>query len=138
MIILAAVDEKNGMMFNHRRQTQDRVLRQHILDMTKGSRLWVNHYTKTQFADADAPQLQVCDDFLREAAPGEYCFVEDAAVAPYEKRIEKIILFQWNRTYPADFYFDINVSASVWRRAETEEFSGSSHERITKEVYVRE
>ena len=31
MIVMVCVDDKNGMMFNKRRQSQDRVLRQHML-----------------------------------------------------------------------------------------------------------
>ena len=45
MIVIVAVDDRNGMMFNRRRQSQDRVLREHILDMTVGKKLWMNHYT---------------------------------------------------------------------------------------------
>jgi hypothetical protein len=32
-----------------------------------------------------APQINVDDNFLNEAASGEYCFVEDLDVKPYEK-----------------------------------------------------
>ena len=53
------------------------------------------------------------------------------------KDIEKIILYRWNRKYPADFRFDINLEDSEWKLAETREFTGSSHEKITEEVYVR-
>ena len=37
MIIIAAVDDRNGMMFNHRRQSQDKVLREKILSLTLAS-----------------------------------------------------------------------------------------------------
>lgn len=137
MIIIAAVDDRNGMMFNRRRQSQDRVLRQRILDLSSGSRLWVNHYTQKQFADADAPQLNVDENFLSEATSGEYCFVENVPVAPYEKWVEKIILFKWNRKYPGDRFFDIDVPGNGWCLESTEDFPGSSHEKITMEVYTR-
>lgn len=81
MIVIVAVDDRNGMMFNRRRQSQDRVLREHILDMTVGKKLWMNHYTEKQFADSDNfAQINVSDDFLNEAAPGEYCFVENEQI----------------------------------------------------------
>ncbi len=137
MMIIAAVDDRNGMMFHHRRQSQDRVLRQRVLALTADSRLWMNHYTKKQFSESDAPQINVDERFLSEAAPGEYCFVEDVAAAPYEKWVEKIILFKWNRKYPGDFYFDIDVHGNGWRLTSTEEFRGSSHDKITMEVYTR-
>lgn len=137
MIIIAAVDDRNGMMFNHRRQSQDKVLREKILALTAGKRLWMNHYSEKQFQGQDGLNINVDDDFLNEAAPGEYCFVEDKAVAPYEKWVEQIILFKWNRRYPGDFYFDIDVKNPVWHLQKTEDFSGSSHEKITMEVYGR-
>lgn len=137
MIIIAAVDDRNGMMFNHRRQSQDKVLREKILALTAGKRLWMNHYSEKQFQGQDGLNINVDDDFLNEAAPGEYCFVEDKAVAPYEKWVEQIILFKWNRRYPGDLHFDIDVENPIWHLQRTEDFSGSSHEKITMEVYGR-
>lgn len=134
MILMAAVDDRNGMLFNKRRQSQDRVLRERILALAANSRLWINSYTKKQFAQV-TDLVKVDDDFLNKAAPGEYCFVENVPSAPYEERIEQIILFKWNRRYPGDFFFDIDLSA--WRLASTDEFPGSSHEKITMEVYSR-
>lgn len=137
MIIIVAVDDRNGITFNGRRQSQDRVLRQRILDLTVDSRLWTNHYTQKQFAETNAPQLNVDEGFLSEAASGEYCFVENVSVAPYEKWVEKIILFKWNRKYPGDFYFDIDVQGKEWHLESTEDFQGTSHDKITMEVYTR-
>ena len=39
MILIVCVDNKNGMLFNRRRQSQDRMLRTRILEMTAQSRL---------------------------------------------------------------------------------------------------
>ena len=41
MKIIVCVDNQNGMMFNHRRQSQDRVLRKRILELTGGEKLWM-------------------------------------------------------------------------------------------------
>ena len=38
MKIIVCVDNQNGMMFNHRRQSQDRVLRKRILELTGGKK----------------------------------------------------------------------------------------------------
>lgn len=75
--------------------------------------------------------------FLREAGNGDFCFVEDAALAPVEKRIEKLIIFKWNRTYPADRYFDLKLHEGTWHLALSSNFTGYSHERITMEVFER-
>ena len=44
MIVIACLDDNGGMMFNHRRQSQDRVLRAHIAALVGDARLWMNHY----------------------------------------------------------------------------------------------
>ena len=125
MKIIVCVDNQNGMMFNHRRQSQDRVLRKRILELTGGKKLWMNAYSQKQF-------LQVNGNMPKEQ---EQCFVEDKDVVPYEGRIEEVILCHWNRDYPADMYFKMDLGS--WKLAETQEYAGSSHEKITEERYVR-
>ena len=126
MIVIACLDDNGGMMFNHRRQSQDGVLRAHIAALVGDARLWMNHYSAKQFDAESIQHLNVDDAFLQEAVDGDYCFVEDAALAPFERWIEKIIIFRWHRT-----------SGGNWKICESVEFTGHSHERITIEVYLR-
>ncbi len=135
MILIAAVDRRGGLLFNHRRQSQDSVLREKILEQSRGSRLWMNAYSAKQFSDTE--EILVDEDFLKKAGPGEYCFAEDQSCAPVLDRIEAVILFCWNRDYPADFFFDLDLRDGMWTLSGTERFAGSSHEEITKEVYQR-
>ena len=136
MKIIVCVDNQNGMMFNHRRQSQDRVLRKRILELTGGKKLWMNgNMPKEQEQSGQSGQIQADETFLEKAGPGEYCFVEDKDVVPYESRIEEVILCHWNRDYPADMYFKMDLGS--WKLAETQEYAGSSHEKITEERYVR-
>ncbi len=137
MILIVAVDEDKGMMFNRRRQSKDRALRERILSLAKGGKLWMNAYTRRQFPEDAQGEIMVDEKFLEKAGPGDYCFLENIPAAPYEDRIEKIILFWWNRKYPSDTWFDIDLEGGGWKLSETREFSGSSHEKITEEVYVR-
>lgn len=136
MIVCVAVDDKYGMMFNKRRQSQDRVLREHLLKECAGSVVWMNEYTAKQFNDCMAPDIVIDNDLLKKAGEREYCFVENLSLREVESEIKKIILFKWNRIYPADRYFDISLQN--WTLTETEEFAGSSHKLITKEVWVHE
>ena len=137
MIVIACLDDNGGMMFNHRRQSQDSVLRAHIAELVGDARLWMNHYSAQQFDTESIQHLNVDDAFLQEAVQGDYCFVEDTALKPYERWIEKIIVFRWNRVYPADQSFDIDLCGGKWKLSESDEFAGHSHERITMEVYLR-
>ena len=134
MILLACADDAFGMMFNGRRQSQDRVLREYIRNLTAGRRLWMNAYSRGQFSEPGA--YRVDEAFLEKAGEGEFCFVEDQELSDFRDRIEKVILFRWNRKYPADFYFDRSLIAG-WTLHVAAEFPGSSHERITREDYER-
>lgn len=136
MIVIVVLDERGGMLFNQRRQSQDRILRDRILSMSTGSKLWMNHYTEKQFEDAsNCPHINVSDDFLSEAGPGEYCFVENEPVAPFLPWIEGLVVYRWNRKYPGDQKFDLSLDG--WQLQSTADFPGSSHEKITEEVYSK-
>lgn len=74
-------------------------------------------------------------DFLSLAEIGEFCLIESESLAPFAEKIEQIIVFWWNRTYPADVYLDLDLSQ--WERKKRYEFPGTSHEKITEEIYER-
>ena len=137
MIVIACLDQRNGMAFNHRRQSQDCVLRGHVAELVANVPLWMNHYSASQFDTESIPNLNIDDAFLQKAAQGEYCFVEDAPLAPFEKWIERIIIFRWDRTYPADQYFDLQFEPDQWHLVGMSEYAGHSHDLITMEVYER-
>ena len=136
MRVIVCLDDHNGMMFNHRRQSQDRVLRADIMELTKGKVLWMNAYSKRQFTEDAADQIRVDEEFLKKAGDEDYCFVENADISDIVDLVREIWLYKWNRDYPADVFFPIDMTG--WRCEETKEFSGSSHETITRERYVRQ
>ena len=136
MILMAAVDDGMGLMFNRRRQSRDRLLRQQILSLAAGSTLWMDDYSAAQFGhELEGRSVRVDEDFLVQAPQGDFCFLEDRSPRPAAERIERLILFRWNRAYPADLYFDLDLGG--WRLTESQDFPGSSHDKITQEVYVR-
>lgn len=137
MRVMLCPDDKDGMLFHQRRQSQDRVLRQHMLDLCGAHGLWLDAYSAGQFAEQERERLRIDERFLELAGEGDYCFVEDRQIAPVADRIEAIILFRWNRVYPADRYFDRSLLSHGWILRETEEFPGFSHAKITKEVYEK-
>jgi len=137
VILIAFVDDSGGMMFNRRRQSQDKVALQKIVDMTADSTLWMNEYSAPLFSEFAAHQLCVDADFLSKAGAGEFCLVENVDVMPYLPFIEKVILFHWNRAYPSDMEFPINLHNGKWTLVSTEDFAGSSHNPITMEVFTK-
>ena len=135
MIVIVCVDDNLGMMFNNRRQSRDIEVVKKIVKLTKGSRLWMNKYSYELFEKSDRSNINVDSGFLSETANGEYCFVEDADLKPYEKWVEKIIVFRWNTIYPLERIFDINLEE--WQLKESLDFVGKSHNKITMEVYTK-
>lgn len=132
MIVIVCVDDDGGMLFNHRRQSQDALLRKRILHLTAGKRLWMNAYSAGQFEAS--PQLCIAEDFLRQAGAEDYCFVEDADLVPYVSQIRQLILYRWNRRYPSDRRFPLDLAG--WTLLRSADFTGHSHPIITEEIYV--
>ena len=93
MIVMVCVDDKNGMMFNKRRQSQDRVLRQHMLELAGDKKLWMNAYSRKQFPKEDESRIAVAENGFQNIRSGEYCFLEDKDPAQYKEQIEELILF---------------------------------------------
>jgi hypothetical protein len=135
MNIIVCVDDHGGTMFNHRRQSQDRVLRADVLHEAEDHTLWMNEYSAKQFDTND--RFNVAEDFLLQSGPDDYCFVEGEPIAAYESAVSTLILYKWNRAYPADTFFDIPLVEHGWTLVDRVEFTGHSHEKITKELYQR-
>ncbi len=84
----------------------------------------------------DEKMWKVDRNFLEKAEEEDFCFVEGENLAGYEGKITEIVLYKWNRDYPADVFFEVDLSK--WRLEERKDFSGYSHEKITKEIYNRQ
>ena len=83
-------------------------------------------------------EIRADEEFLTKAEAGEVCFVEDRPIAPYAEQIEAMVLYDWDRAYPADVHLDFDPVEAGFTLAEEREFPGTSHERIIRKIYVRE
>lgn len=133
MKLIICIDDKNGMMFNNRRQSQDRVLRERITELTKNSKLWMSAYSAKQFTEGG--DFTVDDGYALKAGAEDYCFVEDGDLPVDEAR--EIIVYKWNRKYQADRNFDFDLKANGFKRVSKTDFIGSSHKKITEEIYIK-
>ena len=136
MIIIACVDDNNGMLFHQRRQSRDIALYKHILQLTDGKRLLMNEYSAKQFLKEQYQNIIVQSDFLDIAQEQDYCFIENTDISEYGNDIQKIILYRWNRVYPADYYFQFPINKDVWKLQKVSDIKGNSHDVITEEVYI--
>ena len=132
MNIIVCIDDAGGMLFNGRRQSKDRILRQQAGLL--GQPLWMNSYTASQFTD-DGIAIMKDEAFLDHAPEDAWCFVENTDLIPFADKIRKIVVYRWNRMYPSDMKFPLDQFVHRWHPVSSREFAGSSHERITEEVY---
>ena len=137
MNIIVCIDNNNGMMFNKRRQSQDKILRENIKKLTKDSILYMNEYSYKLYKDIDTGNIKVSENFLNICNNNDYCLVENEKLSSYINKITTLIVYKWNRDYPSDFYFDINLNNTDWTLISNEEFEGSSHKKIVRETYRR-
>lgn len=136
MILIACVDDNMGLLFNHRRQSRDRGLCRRLLALTAGRPLWMSAYSAPLFP-ADAPGLRIDPDFLQKAGADDFCFLEEQDPRPYLPFATTVILYRWNRSYPADLYFPALPAAQGWQLRASSSFPGTSHSKITEEIYSR-
>lgn len=134
MIAAVCLDDRNGMLFNGRRLSRDRAQQEDLLALCREKKLRIGSFSAKLF-QAHEERVVVDDDFLTAAGAGEIVFVEDSGLSSLSARLEGVIVYRWNRAYPSDLQFDLDLSAFTC--TERVEFPGNSHDVITREVYVR-
>ena len=132
MIIAVCVDDKMGMTFNKRRQSRDKCVIDDL--MTIAETVHINGFSEELFEDYK-DRISVDEDFLDNAESEDVCFVENIDLEPYADKINKVILYLWNRHYPSSLKFKVDLSD--YEFIEETEFQGNSHEKITREVYSK-
>ena len=122
MTLILCVDDRGGLSFNGRRQSQDRRVREDLLTMAAGGTLWMDGYSRRQFTEPEAAAIQVDrDPAARAAEGGGLCLLE---LQDPETALER-----------ADRRLDLPPKG--WRLEGRTEFPGRSHDMITKEIYIK-
>ena len=159
MKVIVCVDNEYGVMFNNRRQSRDGEVINDIVHNIK-DRLWISEFSKEMFVEyfnkysVEYIELEnvfkvsssfddkcrdieiiVDNDMLDKVNEDEWCFVENVLLERYKDSINKVILYNWNKKYPADRYLDINMNE--YSLIESNEFKGFSHDIIIKSSYVK-
>jgi len=136
MTLILCVDDRGGLSFNGRRQSQDRRVREDLLTMAAGGALWMDDYSRRQFTEPEAAAIRVDRDPAARAAEGDgLCLLELQDPEAALERADRLGLYRWGRHYPADRRLDLPPAG--WRLEGQTEFPGRSHDMITKEIYVK-
>ncbi|MBR5314808.1 MAG: ribonuclease Z [Clostridia bacterium] len=131
MTVFICVDDNFGLTFNNRRQSRDSVVIEKIREITGENRLFIRPFSEKMINEG----VVVSENMLDECKEGDFCFVEDVDIAPYAEKISTLVLFKWNRSYPSDRKLTLDFANRQLK--ETFDFVGSSHEKITYEVWVK-
>ena len=132
MKVIVCLDDSNGMLFNKRRQSRDSSVINDIVDMTEAQKLFCNAYTAKLFAENKT--CIVSDEILVNPCEEGYYFFENVLPTSIE-HFSEVIIYRWNRKYPGDLFFNIELEGNGFKKSKIIEFEGSSHEKITKEIW---
>lgn len=135
MIAAACVDNRMGMMFAERRQSRDREVIRRIIERAAGRTIWMTPYSLPLFDEFPGSGARADEAFWQIAAEDDVCFVENGDLAEHICDVKEIWLYRWNRDYPGDVFFNVNLQN--WRRTMSSEFAGYSHAVITEEIYKK-
>ena len=125
MHLYICLDDRNGLQFNHRRQSRDSAVLEDLRSQLRGS-LLIDPFSEKLIREAEIPYVlppETAADFFAENVPTEEILAQTT----------KLVVYRWNRHYPADVTWD--PAAMGFVLTETVDFPGTSHEKITREVY---
>lgn len=130
MTIYVCLDDRNGMLFNKRRQSRDAKVLEDIRSSIP-EHLTIDPFSEKLIREAEIPYVLAPESLPEDA----HFFLEARTASELLPGASTLVIYRWNRHYPADVRFDGDLTGFTLR--ETCEFPGKSHETITKEVYTR-
>lgn len=134
MTLLFCLDDRNGLSFHNRRQSRDRAVLADIVSQLTGV-LLVDPMSEKMMLRHEIPYEIVTEEML--PAEDALYFMEQRSPESLLPQAKKVVIYRWNRVYPADRYLEIPLQEAGFSLTEVSQFPGYSHETITREVYVR-
>lgn len=135
MKLIVCLDNRNGMLFHNRRQSRDKAVCDRILQLCSDRAVFMNAYSANLFP-TDANCLRITEEPLAHAGEDDWCFVENQDILPYCGKITQLVVYRWDRVYPADLYFPMEDITQRLKKVSATTFSGNSHPIITEEIYT--
>lgn len=142
MTCFLTLDINNGLLFNKRRLSQDKVVTQDIMNyvQSNNARLFLTSYSRKIFPDNIACEFTVCDapyDISNIRGSSNCIFAENLSPIPHIDSIDKLVIYYWNKEYPSDVRFDINPEEFGFRLSDCVDYSSNTHPRITRLIFSR-
>ena len=131
--VAVVLDDREGMMIFGKRQSRDRVLIADFVTSMGEKPIYISPFSRVIFEPYE--NVNTVENPFLECEDGGACFIESLALTPYIDMIETLIVYRWNELYPSDVRFDVDIEGAGYKLVSSYDFEGSSHERITKEIY---
>lgn len=113
------LDINNGLLFNKRRVSRDRLIINDIIN-NYGLQIKMSDYSCKMFSHYNLNCIKDNNVFFIEQNLSLDCF-------------DELVVYNFNRKYPSDVYISLEDFVVVSQS----EFIGSSHRKITKSIYRR-
>ena len=136
MTAFICVANNNGILFNKRRVSKDKFVISDIAKETGDGFLYVSLYSAPLFDESDVSAIATSEPH-KSADKDDFIFAEEISPSAYEPLLDRLVIYKWNRDYPADFFLDFSPTEKGFKLVSSIDFKGNSHEKITKEIYER-
>ena len=134
MTIVVCIDDQGGILFNHRRVSADCAVISDLMELAGEQTICMRPYSAKLFPVQGS--IRVTEQYLSDTCPGEILFLEDAVPENLMTNAKKLIVYRWNRLYPSDVRFPLDLLQRLGKPESSVDFRGNSHSKITREVYV--
>ena len=136
MTVIVCIDDRGGMTFLKRRLSRDKILIEDISKTVGDAILYISDFSEALFIESEISVMSVSNPLL-SSQKEDFAFIEDIPLSSSLDQIETLIIYKWNRKYPFDFALDIDPTKEGFSLASSCDFKGSSHDKITKEIYKK-
>lgn len=131
MTIIVCLDDCGGMTFAGRRQSRDSKVLEDIKNNYEP--IYINSFSEKLIAPSGIKYTLT--DNIDALGEGDTVFIENLDVSKYAHRVSRVIIYKWNRKYLSELKFTLDMSG--YTKKSVSEFAGSSHDKITREVYEK-
>lgn len=135
MTSIITLDTNNGLLFNKRRLSQDKVVTADIISQASGTNLYVTPYSYKLFPEG-TPCTPLNNPYTL-ADKQAVIFAEDINPVKYIDIIDTFVVYLWNKEYPSDVRFNVNLQELGFRVTNRVDFSSNTHPNITRLIFSR-
>ena len=135
MQIIICLDDNRGMLFNNRRLSRDQRVFDDIASYLEGD-LHITPFSEKLIADSGL-NYKLCDFNVTQSPSDSFYFIENISIKEHLDKIDRLIIYWWNRKYPSDVKLDFEPTEYGFKSVSAFDFVGKSHEKITREIFER-